>query len=40
MTTVLFHLFVGLWENHFGLAIFFYKFTPPAIQYLFYMVFS
>ena len=23
MTTVLFRFFVGIWENHFGLAIFF-----------------
>ena len=26
--------FVGIWENHFGLAIFFYQFTPQAIQFL------
>jgi hypothetical protein len=25
--------FVGIWENHFGLAIFFYQFTPQAIQF-------
>ena len=25
MTTVLFRFFVGIWENHFGLAIFFYQ---------------
>jgi hypothetical protein len=25
--------FVGIWENHFGLAIFFYQFNPPAIQF-------
>ena len=30
MTTVLFPFFVGLWENHFGLANFFYQFTPQA----------
>ena len=33
MTTVLFRFFVGKWENHFGLAIFFYQFTPQAIQF-------
>jgi hypothetical protein len=33
MTTVLFRLFVGIWENHFGLANFFYQFTPQAIQF-------
>ena len=25
--------FVGIWENHFGLAIFFYQLTPQAIQF-------
>jgi hypothetical protein len=33
MTTVLFRFFVGLWENHFGLAILFNQFTPQAIQF-------
>ena len=33
MTTVLFRFFVGIWENHFGLAIFFYQFTPQTIQF-------
>ena len=33
MTTVLFRFFVGIWENHFGLANFLYQFTPQAIQF-------
>ena len=34
MTTVLFPFFVGLWENHFALAnFFFYQFTPQDIQF-------
>ena len=33
MTTVLFPFFVGLWENHFGLANFFNQFIPQAIQF-------
>ena len=36
---VLFRFFVGLWENYFGLAIFFYQFTSQAIQFEFYVFF-
>ena len=37
MTTDLFRFFVGIWENHFCLAICFYQFTPQAIQFYFYV---
>jgi hypothetical protein len=34
MTTVLFPFFVGLWENHFGLAIFFLSIYPSSYSIL------
>jgi hypothetical protein len=34
MTTVLFPFFVGLWENHFGLAIFSLSIYPSSYSIL------
>ena len=34
MTTVLFRFFVGIWENHFGLAIFFLSIYPSSYSIL------
>ena len=37
MTTVLFPFFVGIWENHFGLAIFFLSIYPSSYSILIFL---
>ena len=39
MTTVLFRFFVGIWENHFGLANFFFINLPLKLFNFNFMVF-
>ena len=39
MTTVLFRFFVGIWENHFGLEIFFFINLPLKLFNFIFMVF-